>query len=356
MHKHCQIPGCCCHRIRELIESQGFRLAPYHLLEMGSSSSSSSGTGSSRQAHRATHQLSSTDSDSDYHSGSNRRRRPMKLSLWSDVQIPKNLNLHPHYHLTTKSHLRRVTSQVPTNHRRSRSISDLTPLTETPVKTPAVGGSTVPNTPIYSCQGALGEDTSEQDGNICTNQPMLLREISISADNIPALCLNDCPFTPSPLKEGHHLLAKDLSKARRGTLRSAKPKLKPVQEATSSVESDDSRTSSPPDKSSQSEDDGIDVCIHPQKRKSVQHQKQETLIINDTLRSPPGTKSSQHDGAADAEVRKNAMSNPHMRRSRSVSPLSVCSQVSGHSRRSAAPYETEVVRKQNGIVSETTEC
>ena len=132
-----------------------------------------------------------------------------------------------------------------------------------------------------------------------------------------------------------------------------KAKLKPVQEKTSSVESDDSRTSSPPDKSSQSDDDGIDMCIHPQKQESVPHQKQETLS-NDTLRSPPVTKSSQHDGAADAEVRKNAMSNPHMRRS--VSPLSVCSQVSGHSRRSAAPYETEVVRKQNGIVSETTEC
>ena len=315
-NKHCQIPSCCCHKVRELIESQDFR--------------------------------------PNYSSGSNRRRRPPNLSLMSE-EHNRNPNLHPHYHLTTKSHLRRVSKLATTDHRRARakSLTDLTPLTEvpeTPTKTPAVGGSIVPTTPVYVPRKGITEQTTEDDTKL-----HLLREISISADNIPALCWNDCPLTPSPVEESRHLLAKDPSKARkRRSLRSTKPKLKCIRETTSSIESDDSRTSSP-DKSSQSDDDGIDMCIHPQKQKSVPHQKQETLI-NDTLRSPPGTKSSQHDGATNAEMRKNAMSNPHMRRSRSVSPLSVCSQVSGHSRRSAAPYETEVVRKQNGIVSETTEC
>ena len=404
MHnKHCRIPGCCCRSVRELIESQGFRPAVYDSPEMRSitSSSSGSGSGSVRQQHGFSHQPSSTESDSDYGSGNDRRRRPPNLSLMSE-EHNRNPNLHPHYHLTTKSYLRRVTSQVTTDHRRSKSLSDLTPLTEvpeTPAKTPAVGGSIVPNTPVYCCQGALGEDTSEQntnDGCICTNQPMLLREISISADNIPALCLNDCPFTPSPLKEGRHLLAKSPNKARRrgsfrrGSLRSAKPKLNPVQEKTDSIETDNSSTSSRSDTPAKSDDEGIDVSKHPpQKREAVPYRK--TLTESTQKPSLLGTESSQHDGTADAEVREilqnastngpqktlsnhsplstqkkdgtnlsylssngNAMSNPRMQRSNS--PLSVCSQTSGHSRRSASPYETEVIRKQNGVVTEITEC
>ena len=201
---------------------------------------------------------------------------------------------------------------------------------------------------------------------------------------------------------------------RRGSMRSTKPKLKTVKEKSSSGESDDSNTSSrsnTPVKSSQSDDEGIDVqSHHSQEHKSSlqKHTNTSTLTNNkapvDTVyqthidstpkkSSSLGIESSQYDRSSDDEVKEimqsalardiqktapshspllgrkrnetansgyllsngNAMSDPRMRRS--ISPLSVgsSSQVSVHSRRSASPYETEV-RRQNGVVTETTEC
>ena len=234
MHnRHCQIPGCCCQRVRELVEGSRGRML-YDSPEM---SIASSGSGNSNRIHRVSHQVSSTDSDSDYSSYTDKRSRPPNLRLLSD-EHNRNPNLHPHYHLTTKSHMRRVSVHAPVDHRRSRSLSDLTPLIEvpeTPATTPPIGGSIKPGTPVYyqQLQPALGEDATEQFvKDDCS--PMLLREISISSDNIPALCLNDCPFTPSPLKESCRMLAATPGRRkgsfRRASMRSTKPKLKTVKD------------------------------------------------------------------------------------------------------------------------------
>ena len=414
MHnKHCQIPGCCCYKVREVMECRGYRAGPNDSPEMGSICSS--GSGNSR-LHRVGHQQSSTDSDSDYNSERDRRSRPANLRLLSE-EHHRHPNLHPHYHLTTKSHLRRVNMQAPVDHRRSKSLSDLTPLTElpetqTPAKTPAVGGVIKPGTPVYDCQPALGEDNTEQrdEWNCPKGHPALLREISISADNIPALCLNDCPFTPSPLKEGRHPLAQSPNRLRRkggsfrrGSLRSARSNLKTVKEKTNSDDTDDSNTSSRADspiKSSLSDDDGIvadvEVCSTSKAKsapqKTIVHQKElvphEKTFVETAQALSVVTDFSLQDSSSDVEVseilktahqrdiqntpsshspilnRRNdgtnlsylssngiSMTDPRMRRS--TSPLSVAS--SAHSRRSNSPYETEVV-KQNGIITEITEC
>ena len=412
-NKNCQIPGCCCYRVREIMEKQGHRVAaPNDSPEM-SSITSSSASGSVNQRQRGMHaHMSSTDSDSDYSSANDRRlRRPYNLRLLSD-EHNRNPNLHPHYHLTTKSYLRRVSTESTVDHRRSKSLSDLTPLTEvsestTPAKTPAVGGVIKPGTPVYDRQPPLGETTAEEatgdELSYPNGHPALLREISISADNIPALCLNDCPFTPSPLKEGRGVLAQSPNRGkrwggsfRRGSVKSAQPSLKTVKEKTSSVESDESNTSSRPDtpnKSSVSDDDGIVADIKPEPAKVTERKldQRKGKEVEEEVQTLSLTAEAYHDSALDSEVREIlqngspskdihkprpsyspllnrrndssslsylsstgcAMTDPRMRRS--ISPLSVGSQVSTHSRRSTSPYETEV-RKQNGVITEITEC
>ena len=270
------------------MECRGYQAGPNDSPEMGSICSS--GSGNSRM-HRVGHQQSSTDSD--YNSERDRRSR-LRLRLLSD-EYHKHPNLNSHYHLTTKSHLRRVNMQAPVDHRRSKSLSDLTPLTElpetqTPAKTPAVGGVIKPGTPAYDCPPALGEDNTEQrdEWNCPKGHPALLREISISADNIPALCLNDCPFTPSLLKEGRHPLAQSPNRLRRkggsfrrGSSRSARSNLKTVKEKTNSDDTDDSNTSSRADspiKSSLSDDDGIVADVEVCSTSKAKSAPQKTIV------------------------------------------------------------------------------
>ena len=183
MHnRHCQIPGCCCQAVRELLEgARGGNMLPYHY--------DSPEARNGRRVHRVNHQISSTDSDSDY-THTERRSRAPNLRLLRD-EHNRNPNLHLYYHRMKKSHMHRVNPSA--NHRRSKSLSDLTPLREvpeTPVKIPAIGGSVI-DTPVYYCPPTIGEDGQEKPTSpidrCCTNQPMLLRQISISADNIPVL-------------------------------------------------------------------------------------------------------------------------------------------------------------------------
>ena len=362
------------------------------------------------------HQASSTDSNSGYSTYTDRKSRPPHLRLLSD-EHNRNPNLRPNYHLTIKSHMQHVSVHASIDHRRSKS---LTPLPETPAKTSAIGGSVKAGTPVYYCPPTIREDGQEKPTSTvdcrCTKQPMLLREISISADNIPALCLNDCPFIPSPLKEGCHMLAGAPGRRsfQRASMQSTKPKSKTEKEKSSSGESDDSNTSSrsnTPIKSSPSNDEGIDVrSHHSQEFKSSSLQRHaiptDTMLTNkapvDTahqtfIDSAPksllGIESSHFDRSLDDEVKEimqsapardiqktapsrspllgqkrnkstnsgylllnsNAMSDPRMQRS--ISPLSIgfSSQVSVHSRCSTSPYKTEI-RKQNGVVTKTTEC
>lgn len=413
MHnRNCQIPGCCCYKVREIMENRGYRPAPYDSPEMGSISSSGTSGSCSSRGPRVHHHQSSTDSDSDYCSGNDRRSRPPNLKLLREDHN-RNPNLHPHYHLTTKSYLRRVGTQHTVDHRRSKSLSDLTPVAEmpetvTPAKTPVVGGSIRQDTPVYDCKPTLSEDVTEQTArDDCTyhpGHPALLREISISADNIPALCLNDCPFTPSPLKEGREQLGLNPNRSRRrgnsfkrGSLRNTQSKLGTVKEKTSSVEMDDSNTSShssrtdTPVKLLQSDDDGIvaDEKGHPPEKQEAALPPENTftddawnsLLIAEQLQTDTEVKeicqntstrdnvrktyssTSSHsplpyrknDGTNFSYLSSNGSALTDCRMQRSTSPLSIGSQVSTHSRRSTSPYETER-RKQNGVITETTEC
>ena len=298
MHnRHCQIPGCCCQKVRELVERNRGRM-PYDYPEMSIRIG---------RVHRVSPQVSSTDSDSDYSSYNDRRSRPPNLRLLSN-EHNRNPELHPHYHLTTKSHMRRATTHAPIDHRRSKSLSDLTPLIEvpeTPAKTPAIGGSIKPGTPVF--QTVLGEDGKEQliSDDCSPNHPTLLREISISSDNIPALCLNDCPFTPSPLKEGCRMLTvtpgRRKGSFRRGSIRSIKKTVFSTQ-----AEEEESSSGSAPCPS----------------------------IIGGTT-----------------------MTNLDIHTQHSISPQSIGSnsQISAHSKASALPYETKI-QEHDGIVTMTTEC
>jgi len=128
------------------------------------------------------------------------RKHQLHLTLSS-----QNLtdDTHPHYHLTTKSHIRRVMPKPPLVRQRSRSC-DLTPNREfTPEFSPVAPADAVA-VPARECSEVDGfySDPMYED-----YKPPFLREISISADNIPALCVNDCPLTPTPLREFRGLIS-----------------------------------------------------------------------------------------------------------------------------------------------------
>lgn len=119
------------------------------------------------------------------------RRMKLRLPLASDgYDADDECKSHPHFHLTKRTRPKRVHPKVTTRRRRSKSV-DLTPVIEaheTPIRTPMVGGTLLAETPV-----------------ICNYTYTLADEISISADNLPTLCLNDCPFTPTPMIENRLL-------------------------------------------------------------------------------------------------------------------------------------------------------
>ena len=341
MHnRHCQIPGCCCYQIRELVEgARGGSLMPYHY--------NSPEVRNGRRVHRVNHQISSTDSDSDY-THTERRSRPPNLRLLSG-EHNRNPNLHPHYHLTKKSHIRRV--NPPANHRRSKSLSDLTPLREvpeTPAKTPAIGGSVKADTPVYYCPPTIGEDGQEKPSSPidrrCTNQPMLLRQISISADNIPVLCLNDCSFIPSPVAAAQS--RRKGSSLQGELMQSMKPKISnktPVDTAHQTL------ADSAPKSSLGIESSHYNRSLDDEVKEIMQSAPARDIQKTAPSRSP--LLSRKRNESTNSSL---LLSDPRIRHS--ISPLSIGSSL--HimpSRRSASPYET-VVHRENGIVTETTEC
>ena len=151
------------------------------------------------------HQQSSTDSDSAYGSSIDGRLRPLNQNIV--INEHDRPYLHPHYNLTTRSYQRHVSVCAPVDHGRSKPLSDLTPLTmvpETPAKTPAIQGIIISHadTPIKA--STSGDDEivtdTQHDNTHSSRNPALTREISC-ADNIPAVSLNDCLFTPSSVIE-----------------------------------------------------------------------------------------------------------------------------------------------------------
>ena len=145
----------------------------------------------------------------------------------------QNLNseTHPHYHLTSKSHIRQVTKPP-----LQRKRSNLTPVCEA--------------VPEFSQAATAGLPDEKQFYHDPTYEefkpPLLLKETSISAENIPSLCLNDCPLTPTPVREGQTLEFSTIHlRSRRWSM--PKTDLKTVKEnsqSTDSLETIESNTSS----------------------------------------------------------------------------------------------------------------
>ena len=119
---------------------------------------------------------------------------------------------YPHYRLTKKSHICRVIPKPPLVRQRSRS-SNPTPSHEF---TSLVAPADAVAAPFSECSEVDGfySDPAYED-----YKPPFLRGISISADNIPALCVNDCPLTPTPLKEFRALISSPIhSRPRRWSI------------------------------------------------------------------------------------------------------------------------------------------
>ena len=137
------------------------------------------------------------------------KKHHLHLSL---SQQNRSSTEHPHWHLHTKSHIRRHTQRPPLLRQRSKSV-DLTPVIETretPViekcLTPApIDENRVLRRPSLTTRADFDSPNGpEEDPNW---RPLFLREISLSVDNLPALCLSDCPRSPPPLREKHTLAA-----------------------------------------------------------------------------------------------------------------------------------------------------
>ena len=124
-------------------------------------------------------------------------------------RIPSHAHqAHIHHHLTTKSHVIHTPgyrSHASNLQRRHSKSVDLTPISEKLAEDPTL------RLPIYlpshNPPTTSGDGTDAADGVCSDPEPepgfqrqFLLREISISADNIPAVCVNDCPLTPTPLR------------------------------------------------------------------------------------------------------------------------------------------------------------
>ena len=141
------------------------------------------------------------------------RRQQMRLSLSSQNFSPE---IHAHYHMTSRSHIRQSVgagmNRLKFMQRRRSKSMDLTPVMEQPGESCATTpGVIVPDmarallcgptfSPAITPSGEtlrVLSPTTPSSGQVVP--PVLLREISLSADNLPALCLNDCPMAATPL-------------------------------------------------------------------------------------------------------------------------------------------------------------
>ena len=245
-NRNCEIPGCLCQEFKDR----------YFELEALALSSNKQAKSHERRVRKSNAVVtsSSTESDSDTADSSGRRAR-MHLELGKD----SDPQMYPHYHLSSKSYIRKSGKCESCEcRRRSRSVSDLTPITEIrEISTPKIGGPIVPGTPIchpkslgIDCNASVTYEAPTKQKLLNSTvmtllerpRPPLLRQKSISTDNIPVLCLNDCLaklVTPSPSKSYSMSLATVLN-----TNDTAEPVLKTVQETFNCSESDDSNTSS----------------------------------------------------------------------------------------------------------------
>ena len=343
MHnRDCEIVGCPCKQLQN--RYQHLLAATVPLQQMKSPERRRS----PERKHRKPKTLpisSSTESDSDVPAPSSTRKAKLRLKLHDERK------LHPHYHISTHSHhVGKTACNVVDNRRRSRSLSDLTPITEireTP--TPMVGGAIKAGTPIH-CTRNLGEHdtfirpTKEELLRHTAVTPLskpippLLREMSLSENNIPVLCLNSCPLPPSPMK----------SKGKLGKLSQNNSSMQPLREVSNSTETDDSNTSSRSDsptenevaaKSSHSDiDEGIELVPQTSHQSSL---RQDSSSFHAVRGSTSGYESEISNTVNTVGV---------------ASCLDPRGRVSPASRRSSSPFETATTVSSDGVVIETTEC
>ncbi len=232
MHnKNCRIPNCPCYQIQELYKNTTDKNGSLVMTKQQSYSSDSS------------------DSVSDKKKNLHLSLSPKETSKSQDfiAQLSReDLKVHPHYHRGTKSRVRSHNPKPSLERRRSKSV-DLSPLgecSESPTKTPTVGGSLIAGTPVYAPRTLEDAITEQGVSKIGANKfifhqrtsrsseyhPDCCDQGSMSADDLPTLCLNDCPLAntskPNKLKPP----VKRVS--------SGKPKLSPIGEKHKEAEDD----------------------------------------------------------------------------------------------------------------------
>ena len=251
--------------------------------------------------------------DSGYSGSMNSRESP---TLLSDEY---HGHLNPLYHLTTKSHLRRVNMQAPVYYRRSKSLSDLTQITElpetqTPAKTPAVGSSFRRGS-LQSARSNL-KTVKEKTNSDDTDDDGIVADVKVSSTS-------KAKSTPKETIVPQEKLA---------------PQEKTFVETAQAL----SVVTDFP-----LQDSLCDVEV----REILKNAPQRNIQKTPSSHSPIPNR--RNDDTNLSYLSSSGISMTDSRMCRSTSPLSVAS--SSHSRRSPLPYET-VVRKHNGIITETTEC
>ena len=151
------------------------------------------------------------------------RRQQLRISL-SSQNFNKEIPVH--HHMTSRKTI--------IQRRRSRAM-DLTPVVEQPEEPCAMTPSATVFSPAVTPAGEKLRVLSPSTPSASTiTPPVLLREISLSADNLPALYLNDCPIAATPLMQlgnrtlGSAMQSPLVTNQRRWSAGSAEGKREPV--------------------------------------------------------------------------------------------------------------------------------
>ena len=346
MHnRNCRIPNCPCYTVRKRY-SHMFK-APEPVATQSSSGSESDAT--------------------------IERRMKLRLPLASDDATGLN---HPHYHITKDTRPKRVHPKVKLEKRRSKSV-DLTPViecSETPLKTPRVGGTLLAETPVVGNPTRTLADAANRTSSPCyqfdpnCHTDTLQPQRSISADNLPTLCLNDCPFTPSPMKENRSLKVRPPVKRLTSISAVGKPDLSTIGEKKNEGDTDASNTSSRSDslsepvKSSLSDNDEA-IEIDSFRGNSVNDSITSTgrdvgLVHWKTIQDGGGMVTrefSQGYQSMTSEGTENSLSLKR-RFEPNSSPTSTMSERDRSHRSNSPAYSTMVTLSDDGSVLHTTEC
>ena len=353
MHnRNCAIPNCICFSARQLYKSKV----------------------ASKRKPASTVQYQSSSSSSDSDSALGKRSR---LFLPLSSQDPPAL--HPHFHPSSKTRVRSSVTRHKLTRKRSKSL-DLTPVPEvSPTKAPKVGGCLVAGTPVCGAPPTIEDAIAEEERlspvkgtlgqNIFSAAPAhryspsmpdcldsnLDRLTSLSADNLPTLCLNDCPLVNTPKEE-----IKALSQAPVSHTSSAagKPALSTINERNKEADTDGSNTSSrsdsPPNHTKVPPSNQSSKSSHPNRMVSSSTSSQENSLAWNSLPREVVERESSQGYQSETLSSEASLSMSSLK----PTPKRNCSRAgSDHSLRSASPaYETCVTVSDDGSTVQTTEC